>query len=53
MSALFLSLGAPFWYNALRKMADLRPIVARKVEGEAPKGGYSPSRSRYRVHGVS
>lgn len=36
-TALFLSLGAPFWYNALRKLADLRPIVARRVEGEAPK----------------
>jgi hypothetical protein len=37
MTALFLSLGAPFWFNMLRKMSDLRPIVARKVEGEAPK----------------
>lgn len=37
MTVLFLSLGAPFWYNMLRKMSDLRPIVARKVEGEAPK----------------
>ncbi|MGH9363517.1 MAG: hypothetical protein ACRD2T_16525 [Thermoanaerobaculia bacterium] len=38
MTALFLSLGAPFWYNTLRKLADLRPIVARRVEGEPPKG---------------
>jgi hypothetical protein len=37
MTALFLSLGAPFWFNTLRKLADLRPIVARRVEGEAPK----------------
>jgi hypothetical protein len=36
-SILLLSLGAPFWYNVLRKLSDLRPIVARKVEGEAPK----------------
>lgn len=38
MTAFFLSLGAPFWYNALRKLSDLRPIVARRVEGEPPKG---------------
>jgi hypothetical protein len=36
-TAFFLSLGAPFWYNALRKLSDLRPIVARKVEGEPAK----------------
>lgn len=36
-SILLLSLGAPFWYNVLRKLSDLRPIVARKVEGELPK----------------
>ena len=38
MTAFFLSLGAPFWYNALRKLSDLRPIVARRVEGEPLKG---------------
>lgn len=38
MTAFFLSLGAPFWYNSLRKLSDLRPIVARRVDGEAPKG---------------
>ncbi|HEX9945135.1 MAG TPA: hypothetical protein VGG03_24255 [Thermoanaerobaculia bacterium] len=37
MTGVLLSLGAPFWYNALRRLSDLRPIVARKVEGEAPK----------------
>jgi hypothetical protein len=36
-TAFFLSLGAPFWYNTLRKLADLRPVVARKVEGEPAK----------------
>lgn len=36
-TAFFLSLGAPFWYNTLRRLADLRPIVARKVEGEPAK----------------
>jgi hypothetical protein len=34
MTAFFLSLGAPFWYNALRKLSDLRPIVARRVDGD-------------------
>ncbi len=34
MTAFFLSLGAPFWYNALRKLSDLRPIVARRVEDD-------------------
>jgi hypothetical protein len=37
-SMLLLSLGAPFWYNVLRKLSDLRPIVARRVEGEPLKG---------------
>ena len=36
-TAFFLSLGAPFWYNTLRKLSDLRPVVARKVEGEPAK----------------
>lgn len=32
-SILFLSLGAPFWYNALRQLSNLRPAVAEKVGG--------------------
>ncbi len=35
ITALFLSLGAPFWYNTLRQLSTLRPIVAEKIE---PKG---------------
>jgi hypothetical protein len=35
MSAMLLSLGAPFWYNALRTMANLRPVVAQKLTDEA------------------
>lgn len=31
-SIALLSLGAPFWFNMLRNMSNLRPIVARKVE---------------------
>ena len=38
ISAMLLSLGAPFWYNLLRRLADLRPVVARRAEGEAAKG---------------
>jgi hypothetical protein len=34
MSGLFLSLGAPFWFNALRQLANLRPALAGKVEKE-------------------
>ena len=32
MTALFLSLGAPFWFNTLNQLANLRPILARKVD---------------------
>jgi hypothetical protein len=34
VTALFLSLGAPFWFNALRNMSNLRPILAGKVEND-------------------
>jgi len=38
MSTLFLSLGAPFWYNMLRQLANLRPLLAGKVDqAESPK----------------
>ena len=36
MTVVFLSLGAPFWYNALRRLANLRPSAAEKIE---PKSG--------------
>jgi hypothetical protein len=29
---LLLSLGAPFWFNLLRQLANLRPLIANKVE---------------------
>ena len=32
IAVLFLSLGAPFWFNLLRNASNLRPIVARKVD---------------------
>lgn len=34
MTALFLGLGAPFWFNALRQLANLRPTIAKKVDDE-------------------
>jgi hypothetical protein len=35
-TAALLSLGAPFWFNALKKMSSLRPALARLVE-EQPR----------------
>ncbi len=32
MTAAFLSLGAPFWYNVLKQLSSLRPAIAQKVE---------------------
>jgi len=32
MSALLLSLGAPFWFNTLRTLASLRPILAGQAD---------------------
>jgi hypothetical protein len=45
VTAFLLSLGAPFWYNALRKLSDLRPIVARRVDGEPLKGAPKEEKS--------
>jgi hypothetical protein len=38
MTVLLLSLGAPFWYNALRQLANLRPAVAQKIEPKSLTG---------------
>ena len=35
VSGIFLSLGAPFWYNALRQLVNLRPLIAQKVDKES------------------
>jgi hypothetical protein len=35
ITALSLSVGAPFWFNMLRELANLRPLLAGKVEQEA------------------
>jgi hypothetical protein len=42
ISALFLSLGAPFWYNVLQQLGNLRPLLAGKVDdAEAKKSASS------------
>jgi len=33
---VLLSLGAPFWFNALKQLSNLKPSVTRKIEKEAP-----------------
>jgi hypothetical protein len=31
LTCVLLSLGAPFWFNALRQLATLRPVIAEKI----------------------
>jgi hypothetical protein len=33
---VLLSLGAPFWYNALKEFSNLKPAITQKVEKESP-----------------
>jgi hypothetical protein len=35
VSALLLSLGAPFWFNALKSLTSLRPVLANKQDASA------------------
>lgn len=49
-SAALLSLGAPFWYNALKNLASLRSKVAENISSEqagdkAPPGATAPRRA--------
>ncbi len=37
VSIMFLSLGAPFWFNTLRQLSNLKPAIAGKV-GESEQG---------------
>lgn len=44
VSVLLLSLGAPFWFNALRQLSNLKPAIAGKVDAAkqaTPNGGKS------------
>ena len=34
-SATLLSVGAPFWFNMLKTLSNLRPVVANKAQKEA------------------
>ena len=36
-SVLFLSLGAPFWFNALRQLSNLKPAISGKVGEDGVK----------------
>lgn len=38
MTVVFLSLGAPFWYNVLHQVATLRPIVAQRRDPKPSLG---------------
>jgi len=37
VSIVFLSLGAPFWFNTLRQLSNLKPAISEKVT--EPKHG--------------
>ncbi|HKH44205.1 MAG TPA: hypothetical protein VKM72_06025, partial [Thermoanaerobaculia bacterium] len=37
VTVIFLSLGAPFWFNALRSLSALKPVVSQKLEAEEKK----------------
>jgi hypothetical protein len=40
-SAALLSLGAPFWFNSLKTLTNLRPALAQQVD-KSPKAGVKP-----------
>jgi hypothetical protein len=37
-TAALLSLGAPFWFNTLKDLCNLRPVLAKKQEAESAPG---------------
>lgn len=43
LSAMLLSLGAPFWYNVLKDLVRLRPILASKEEEQRQQRQLPPS----------
>jgi hypothetical protein len=45
-SVLFLSLGAPFWFNLLKNMTSLRSTVAQRESGAPDTGGERPASGR-------
>jgi hypothetical protein len=44
VSVALLSLGAPFWFNVLKNLSNLRPVLAKKQQEEAEEqktGGFA------------
>jgi DNA-binding transcriptional regulator YbjK len=44
ISAALLSLGAPFWYNTLKSLTNLRPTLANAVEKNPKQSGAPPGK---------
>ncbi|MFN2622403.1 MAG: hypothetical protein ABR611_06115 [Chthoniobacterales bacterium] len=44
LSAALLSLGAPFWYNALKSLTNLRPTLASAIEKNPKQSGPPPNK---------
>jgi hypothetical protein len=42
VSAALLSLGAPFWYNTLKSLTNLRPTLANAIEKNPAQAGSAP-----------
>jgi hypothetical protein len=48
-SAALLSLGAPFWYNALKNLASLRSTVAQNISKEQEQALKQPDEGKPQV----
>jgi hypothetical protein len=46
LTVLLLSLGAPFWYNTLRQLSNLKSSVSRKVDNEAQAKGSTDQKQK-------
>jgi hypothetical protein len=44
VSAALLSLGAPFWYNTLKSLTNLRPTLANAVQKKPAQSGSAPAK---------
>lgn len=44
ISAALLSLGAPFWFNTLKSLTNLRPTLANAIEKKPIQSGAAPSK---------
>ena len=42
LSAAFLSLGAPFWFNTLKSLTNLRPVLAQQVDKQPASTANKP-----------